>query len=250
MRRHFLILISVCLLSCYFPVLLAHQAYVSLAVGLAKFDIPSAITIRNGSFYTNGMANDRYDTHQATKTTASLTTGLIFPHQSSWISQVWLGLSFQHFAKQDMGGNISQYALDQFKNYQYQWYRQVNTLMLVSRAVLPLTHHVDSFAQLGIGAATINMTGYQEQAANGIASRISPAFTDHHHLKATYAAQAGLQKSISDTMQISLAYQYQYFGRLNSGQGSGLWSQSLLSLKNVNAHMAMIGLTWHASNSA
>ncbi|WP_367607791.1 hypothetical protein [Legionella sp. W05-934-2] len=230
--------------------LFANQSFASLDAGLARLSNLSSITIQNGSLSTNSMTNDTYLTKHDSQAMVGVTAGLMLPCQSNWFSQYWIGLSFQHFAKQDIGDSVMQYSLSSSHRYRYHWYIQPNTLMVVNRLIMPLGNETQAYAQFGIGVATIDVKGYHENARENVTPRTTPAFADNQPINATYSASIGVQEPVQENLLVTVGYKYQYLGNLTSGLGAGEWSQTALRLKHVDAHMAIVGLTVFSSTMA
>ncbi|MCC5792105.1 MAG: hypothetical protein JJT82_05790 [Legionellaceae bacterium] len=217
--------------------------FVQLELSAYQPSFHDAMLVKNGSLYRNGMQYDRYTTEQHQKAVIGLSSGFWFRRHNTALPSYALGLRFQHFFKQNIGNHILQYQIPQFKNYQYQWAIDANTLMAVGQWLPYPNGRWSPYLSLGLGLASIHSDTVNEQALPGISTRTSPDFIHRQQLRMTYSLGLGLTYFLRQSLQLSLGYAFQDLGSVSSGAATGLWAPETLRLGRYKTNMATFSVT-------
>lgn len=219
--------------------------FVGIEAGALWPNTPSVMTVSNGSSYASPYNLDRYSTDTGTDVAVSASVGYKWHRQSEWIPAYALALRYQHMMANDIGGNIMQYSMPEFVNYNYHWDLQSDLLSVYSKVDLHQYGRFTPFIDLGLGLALNHSGGYSETAFAGVTPRISPTYQSHRQQDFAYNVGVGVDYDIAAQFVISVSYDYQNLGGFKSGQGLSSWNAERLSRGDYKANTLSAGLTYY-----
>lgn len=225
--------------------LLAH-GYIQANLGLTNTSGSNSMLINNGAADPYPANYDSFSTNQHKQGgMAAIGAGLQWENNRLYLPAYSLGLRYQYFFNQAIGGTITQYSDPDFVNYNYQLKTHSNVLSALSKINLMKYKHFSPYIDVGAGVA-FNQTGsYQETAIGNVVARIdSPAFATHRSSQFSYSAGAGIDYQLNPKWLISVGYEYQDLGSIQSGYGRMPWSAERLSLKKYATNSGIISLTY------
>ena len=101
---------------------------------------------------------------------------------------------------------------------------------------------------LGLGVASNSTTTYTESPLSGVTPRVSPAFAARTNNNFTYNVGAGLDYKISYRSILSLGYEFQNLGRIQSDYGASTWSTDLLNLGTYTSNAVLLNFCYLFDN--
>lgn len=218
--------------------------FINLGTGVAQPDIPSALLIDNGTDFDPPNNRDRYSTHWPNSALVSAMVGLLWQRTEQFIPGYALGLRYQHLFAKDIAGQVMQYSVPEFTNYEYNLGVLINTLSAYSKVELVRLGSVIPYINGGIGMSVNNSETYVEKSLPGITPRNSPAFAGQTRTQFTYELGLGIDVVINPELMLTLGYEYQNFGKLSTGAAQqSPWATQRLDLGTLNTNTFIVGLT-------
>lgn len=219
--------------------------FIHAELGSYQPDLPSYITVDNGSNFPQPLNLDRYCLSEHHRAMAGLTLGYGWRKDQPWLTQWRLGLRYQHFFHQDVGQSIRQYSLPLFENYDYQWHLLSDVLSLSGRVNLFEKGRFSPYLQAGLGLAVNQTKTYRERALAGVTPRVSPGFSDNISDQFSYHVGAGIDYAFNQQWHFSLGYEFQDLGRMNSNSGIGLWAGDVLNIRHYQTQALIAGISYN-----
>lgn len=167
-----------------------------------------------------GWPNDRY--HNTSVDAAALFVldgGYQWTHNSLWFPFYSLGVSYTYGFPAKVKGEVQQYSLATFNNYNYQYKIQTQTFLAEFKADLYRWRCLMPFLVAGAGVSLNNASNYAERPNPGVTPRINPAFKGQTNTNFSYAVGAGLDFIVQKNIWASLTYKYTNLGEATTGPG-------------------------------
>ncbi len=163
---------------------------------------------------------------------------------TKWLTGISLGAQYQYFFETDVTGQVQQFSLPRFTNYQYQLSTATNLIVAHGKLHLLEYKKFSPFLQGGIGGAIHNTRNYTETALVNVTPRVSPRFRNHTNSEFAYILGAGIEYWLSQVLILSAAYQYSALGTLVSGHGTSTWSGEQLNFGNTDSSAFIFSLIY------
>ncbi|WP_019215533.1 outer membrane protein [Legionella tunisiensis] len=160
------------------------------------------------------------------------------------VPAVSVGIHYSHFFSRKIKGQIMQYSLPEFTNYNYQWNLSSDLILASSKINVLEIHHVMPFVQAGIGVSINHMSEYSESVLPNVTPRINPGFSNHNRTTFAYQLGAGLDWAVKPQWLLSVGYEYTDLGKFSSGPGLQEWSSATLSSRTLTSNAAIFGMTY------
>lgn len=218
--------------------------FINLEGGAAWPYMPNFLKVPNGAPIITGFGLDDLTTNSPTNGILQVTGGYKFLHDSWWFPGVAVGVRYQHFFSDNVNGQISQYSLPQFTNYLYSFNISADVVSVNAKIDLFNVDRFFPYFDVGIGAAFNNANNYNETPLFGVIPRISPAFVNNSQTNFAWNIGGGLDFLITPRLTISLGYDYQFLGAMQTGSGVGSWAGTNLNLGNYGANVITAGFTY------
>ena len=221
--------------------------FVGVGAGASWSDLPNHTTVPNGSGQPAPYDVDRYSIDQPSANAMwALDIGYRWIQPTRFLPRYSLAFRYQHFNNIDVNGQIDQYSLPDFNNYNYSADINANTFMLLGKFNLFECHSFSPFVSVGIGETLNETSNYKEQALSGITARVSPDYETNTVSNFTYSVGAGIDYIINQSFSMSLEYEYIDLGQAKMGHGaadSG-WSGQSLTLGTLTSNVLMLGVSY------
>jgi opacity protein-like surface antigen len=217
--------------------------FVSAEIGIQKVD-SETIIINNGSDFEAPYNTDIYTGGDSSNQTSfGLTAGYRWRNENIWIPQYSLGLRYRHLFTNDINGQVIQYSLPEFTNYDYSLNMSSNALLLAGKIDVYKFNNIMPYLGLGLGMA-FNHSSYSEVALPGVTPRISPGFGNQTSSQFTYNLGAGLDVQVTPKLSLSIGYEFEHWGALNTGPGTVKWASQMLSQSSDASHALLFSLDY------
>jgi len=203
----------------------------------------SEMTVNNGSGFPPPSNMDIYTAQSNRRTSIGLGAGYRWQRDKLWVPQVSLGLRYKYLFEDSIEGQVIQYSLPQFTNYDYKLNTTSNALLLSAKVDVYAFKNIMPYLGVGLGAAR-NQASYSETALPGITPRISPQFADQSNFEMSYTLGFGLDARLTDSITFSAGYEFQDWGGANTGNGTVGWSDQSLSQSNYQSHALLLSMDY------
>lgn len=204
----------------------------------------SSLHVHNDSGYPAPYDLDNYSTGTSTLGPLfALQVGrrwALFEHNLTAFS---LGLNYQHLFPSIVGGQVMEFSLPQFTNYNYKWRTASNLILATSKVNLSAYHRIAPYINLGIGLL-FNNGDYSEGAFAGVTPRISPNYTSRSSGQFAYSLGIGVDYPCTENVILNIGYQYLNLGPHNSGNGRLTWATQYLRFGTAQSNAFVFGLTY------
>lgn len=208
---------SLFLLSLSTSVLAQGNWFASLGAGATFLNVDSNQSISSGPGWPNDIMHNK-DVDGAGLFV--LNGGYQWAQNTIWLPFYSLGLSYTYAFPAKVNGQVEQYSLPEFTNYNYQYKIQTRTFLAQFKADLYQWHHFMPFLLAGAGVSLNNAGYYTEQPLSGVTPRVSPGFSRQTNTYFSYAFGAGLDYILQKNLWMSLMYQYNNLGQAQTGPGA------------------------------
>lgn len=221
--------------------------FASLDLGLQTVQSGNEMRVNNGSDFDTPYNTDIYTAdNSSNQTSLGLTAGYRWQNESLWLPQYSLGLRYKYLFANDMSGQIIQYSLPEFTNYNYTLNTSSNVFLVAAKADVYKYKQVMPYVSLGLGLS-LNDASYSEQAKPDITPRVSPNFASQSTSQFAYTLGVGFDFKVTEQIMFSLGYEFQDMGSLSTGPGTSdgclKWSDQTLSQANYQAHALLLSMT-------
>ena len=208
----------------------------------------SSDSVDNGSNFASPYNMDFYSTKKTSQGFASIGAGYFWTQGTTWFSAFGLGLRYRYMIPQNIGGQVTQYTLPEFTNYNYQLKIASNTLTAQTKLNFIDFKMLAPYVSAGLGLAINNAEVYSETALPSVTSRISPGFGSKTNNNFTYNFGVGLDlkmnRAFNQQLVLSLGYEYQNLGKIKSSNGVSTWSNTSLNLGTYVTNLWVVGLAY------
>lgn len=218
--------------------------YMSGSVGGQYSQLASSSSVNNGSGL---VAPNDLDIYSANSNHASAILGLSlgkrYEVNRGWLTTASIGVQYQYFVGNKVTGEVTQFSLPQFKNYQYQWSMASNVLTANAKLNFKASSQLSPFVTLGIGGVK-HCGGYTETASANVTPRVSPGFSSGSSLQFAYLVGAGIDYSLNQQLIFNAGYQFSQLGQAKSSDGQGSWQSEHLNFGNYYSNALVLGVMY------
>lgn len=218
--------------------------YTSVGVGGQFPTLNSSMTINNGSGFPAPFDQDIYSTSNNAQVVLEASAGRRWHNDHLWLPALQIGVLYEYFLANNVGGTITQYSSPQFRNYNYGWNIASNVVLASAKLNLFQYKRLSPYFNGGIGGAFNRSSGYREMAAPGITARVSPDYAANTSNQFAYNAGAGIDFQFAPQLFLSVGYLYQDLGKVSSGQGTQTWAGQSLNLGTYRSNDVMASITY------
>ena len=219
--------------------------FLSGQVGGQKTTLNSSTRVDNGSGYPPPNDQDIYTAdHSNMAVLLGVQAGRRWETSNKWLSAISLGAQYQYFFASNVSGQVVQFALPQFTNYNYKWRTDSNVILGHAKLNFIDYKRFSPYVSAGVGAAFNTNGHYFEDALPVVTPRISPNYQAYSKSQLAYIFGTGIDFRFSPELIMSVGYQYSNLGQLGSGYGTDSWSAERLNLGHDQSNAFLLGLTY------
>lgn len=218
--------------------------FVSLGAGAQFPEMHSHMNVNNGSEFPEPYNYDQFSIINNSGALIAASAGRLWQNNNDWFPSYSLSIFWQYFFKTQLNGQIMQYSLPQFTNYNYHLDFTSNLLLVSGKMNLFKLGRFSPFINGGIGSAFNYISNYHETALLGVTPRVSPGFKNANTNEFAYNIGAGLDVRLLPQLILSLGYIYQDLGPISSGNGVTTWSNQSLNPGSYHANEILVSMTY------
>ncbi|VEB30086.1 Opacity protein and related surface antigens [Legionella pneumophila] len=216
--------------------------YVAAKIGGQETTPDDQFTVNNDSGFASPFDKDIYTNSSDSSVVLGIGGGYRFTNMI--LPAISVGIYYSHFFNMDINGQVIQYSLPEFTNYNYQWKVKSDLVLASAKANVISWKNIMPFVQGGVGVSSNKGSQYYENTLPDVTPRISPNFANHTTTVIAYQLGAGLDWEIKPQWLLSLGYEYSDLGKVRSGYGTDSWSRETLSSKNLTSNAGTLGFTY------
>ena len=223
----------------------SHPWFLNAQVGGQKMGFASSTTVNNGSGLPSPYSQDLYTVNHPEMTgLLGFQLGHRWELSQAWLTAFSLGAKYQYFLPSHVNGQVIEYSLPQFTNYDYKWQAASNLILANAKVNFINYRGFSPYFNGGVGAVFNLNEAYSETALAGVTPRISPSYANNGGSQLAYILGAGLDYQLSPQFIVSAEYQYSNLGNLRSGSGIGAWTAENLNFGSNQSNAFVFGLTY------
>jgi opacity protein-like surface antigen len=222
-----------------------NQWLVGLGAGVAGRSLSSFTHISNGTPVPAPYNSDTFsiNTHHAPVVT--FFGGYQWNRSSSSIPYYNVTFHYEHQFDANISGNVQQYALPQFTNYNYSMNLTSDIFSIIGKVGLVQYKLLIPYLSAGLGLAFNHINNYSETPTfNDGSERVSPQYGGRSNNNFAYTLGAGVDIASCKNTMVSLAYEYWNLGNITTSSGSGSWSGTRLNLGTLKSNTLLATLTF------
>lgn len=125
-------------------------------------------------------------------------------------------------------GNVYQYSMPDFENYDYQMRYSADLLTLNGKVDLFEYRHILPYLAAGVGVLYNHVTNYKEYPLENVTPRYSPAYAGNTDPNLAVVAGVGVDIKFTKNVWGTLGYEYIAQGSFVSGDGDSTWAGTYL----------------------
>jgi opacity protein-like surface antigen len=218
--------------------------FVGVNGGGFKPSFRATMLVQNDSNFDSPANIDRYSTNAPFQYFASIDGGHYWHRNSDFLPGYAIGLRYQHLFAHRIGGEITQYSDSTFTNYDYKWRIGSDVGLVYTKLELAQFGRFMPYISGGMGVAFNQTSDYREAVRPTVTVRDTPGFKNKTQSQFAYDIGLGFDICLSSHFMMSIGYDFQHFGQMNSGNGVTTWSSQKLDLGKMNGNSAVIGLSY------
>jgi opacity protein-like surface antigen len=222
-----------------------NQWLLGIGGGGAGRNLQSSTMISNGTAVPAPYNHDIYSINTDDHAIIALFGGYQWSSLNKVIPYYSLSLRYEHQFKSNITGTVKQYALPQFKNYNYSMGLRSDIVNIIGKVDLVQYKFFLPYLSAGIGIAFNRINNYAEQAIPPVnPARMSPSYGSKTNSNFAYTLGAGIDITCYRNLWLTLGYEYLNLGKLNSARGAGPWSSTHLHFGTLQTNTALGSLTY------
>jgi len=218
--------------------------YASAGVGGQFPTLNSSMTVNNGSSFPTPFDQDIYSTTNHAQVFFGASVGRRWQRDNNWLPALSVGVLYEYFWANNVGGTITQFSIPQFNNYNYTWNTASNVVLASAKLNLFQYNWLSPYVNGGLGGAFNRASSYREMAFPEVTARVSPGFAANTSHQFAYNAGVGVDFQCASQFLLSIGYLYQDLGKVSSGQGTQSWEGQSLNLGKYHSHGVMASVTY------
>lgn len=221
------------------------QWYLAGQLGGQTATTDSSTTVHNGSGFPAPFDRDIYTaSNRNMAVLLGLEAGKRWDISHAWLSAFSIGLRYQYFMNTDVHGEVIQFSLPQFTNYDYKWQSASNLLLANAKLNFKQYQQFSPFVNAGLGGVFYRDGKYSETALADVTARISPNYGSRSGGQFAYQLGAGIDYRFSETTILNAGYQFSNLAQMQSGSGTDSWSSQSLHFGNLHSNAFLLGMTY------
>jgi opacity protein-like surface antigen len=229
----------------YAAPLLSTTWFANGQIGGQKGHLASSTTVNNSSGAAAPFNQDIYTINNPHMSTMlGIQLGHRWDFATEWITAFSLGAQYQYFFAYHTSGQVMEFSLPEFTNYNYRWQSASNLILGNAKLNLIRYKKFSPYVNGGLGTAYNDNMNYSEIPLGSVTPRTSPDYAGNSGSQFAYILGAGLDYYYNPQLIVSAGYQYSNLGTLFSGYGAQTWSSQRLNFGTYQSNAFLVGLTY------
>lgn len=219
--------------------------FMSVGGGMTRLNFADKVNVDNGTQMVPPNNIDYFTVNNPKAGIFQYNLGYQWHDESPYFPYTSFFLQYRHYFRTNITGNVVQFSLPTFNNYQYKMSYEADMLTLNGKFDLINYHHFLPYVSAGLGFIVNHLNDYSESVHPNVTPRIPPSYQGNTKLKGALTLGVGIDYLISQHYGLTLGYDHVFQGIAKSGPGEGLWNQTKLNFGNVKMDTVFINLNIH-----
>jgi opacity protein-like surface antigen len=219
--------------------------FVGVSAGVAWPGLPNSATVPNGFPFAPPQNLDLFSIQvPSAAATWALNVGYRWVRSTAFFPLMSLALRYAHINAFNASGLIEVASDPLYTNYSYSAKISPNIFTLFGKIDIYNFHSFLPYISLGLGESWNTFTNYTQQGINDTYSQPGTQFGDNTTARFTYNFGVGIDYLINPRSTLSLGYEYADLGKVISGNGTQLWSNTSLSMGDLTSNTVLLGINY------
>jgi opacity protein-like surface antigen len=218
--------------------------YIAGDLGVWAPIVDNTMTVNNGTGFPGAAGFDTYSTNTRWGGSIGLGTGYRWDGDYRWLPSYSLGLRYQHLFASNIGQQITQFSTPGFTNYNYSLNVASDVVMIATKVDLVRLGQLLPFVNAGIGISFNRVSNYNEIPLAGVTPRDFPGFANNSSHGLAYVIGAGLDWQVHPQLIMSVNYEFQGLGSINTRDGINSWSGSHLHSGTYQSNNVLLSMSY------
>lgn len=218
--------------------------FITGTVGSTRPSVDRTMTVNNGTGFPAPYDNDIYTTSSSNAVIFAVEGGYRWKRDQSWLPSYALSARYEHLFPSNIGSQVEQYSLSAFTNYNYQLNTTSDVFLAIAKLNLVQIHQLSPYINGGAGFAFNRAFNYTETAMPDVTPRTSPSFASNTSTSFVYSLGAGVDWQFQPQFIMSVGYEYQDLGKINTGHGTAAWSNAALNSGTYRTSNVLLSLNY------
>lgn len=219
--------------------------FLGVGGGLANSSLSSHDSVFNGAIVPAPSNQDLYSIKNPHATpTLQLIAGYQWHQQhTAFIPYASLSLQYSHYFNNEIKGDVYQYSLPDFLNYNYDLSYEADNFLFVGKLDLYQFKCLLPYVSFGFGFILNHLNDYTENPTVSVTPRISPAYQGQTVANSAFNIGLGFDYIITDEIWVTVGYEHIIQqGGLKTKNGLSTWSDTQLNLGNIKSDHFFVNL--------
>jgi opacity protein-like surface antigen len=223
----------------------AHGAwYIAGDLGVWAPLVDNTMTVNNGTGFPAPADLDSYSTNTRWGGTIGLGGGYRWARDERWLPAVSVGLRYEHLFATNIGQQITQFSAPEFTNYNYTLNIASDVLLFATKINLVQIGQFSPFINGGVGISFNRVSNYSETPLADVTARDGAGFANNSSHGFAYSIGAGLDWQVQSQLIMSLNYEFQGLGSINTKSGVNTWSATHLHSGTYQSNNVLLTMSY------
>ncbi|MES2217240.1 MAG: SPOR domain-containing protein [Pseudomonadota bacterium] len=218
--------------------------YIAGNLGVWAPIVSNTMRVNNGTGFPNPAGLDSYSTNTRWGGSIGLGTGYRWQRDARWLPVYSVGLRYQHLFATNIGQQVTQFSTPEFTNYNYTLNVASDVLLLATKLNLFQLGQILPFINAGVGISFNRVSNYSETPLAGVTGRDTPGFANNSSHGFAYSIGAGLDWRVQSQLIMSLNYEFQGLGSINTRNGVDSWSAVHLHSGTYQSNNVLLSMSY------
>jgi opacity protein-like surface antigen len=218
--------------------------YIAGDLGIWAPLVSDTMRVNNGSDLPGAAGLDTYSTNTRWGALIGAGVGYRWDRNTHWLPAYSIGLRYKHLFATNIGQYVTQYSSPEFTNYNYNLNVASDVMMLAAKLDLLRIGQVMPFVNAGVGISFNRVSTYNESPFASVTPRESPNYANNSSHGFAYAFGAGLDWQVHPQLLMSLNYEFQGLGSINTRGGNDAWSAVHLHSGTYQSNNLLLSMSY------
>jgi opacity protein-like surface antigen len=225
----------------------ANPWFVGVGIGGGWINLPNSTTLANGVIAPPPFNQDRLSIHTNNTSQFQFSAGYAWESQQYFMPLKSIFIQYRHYNDVNITGTIQQFSLPEFTNYNYKLIYRADLVTIGTKINLMNVKSFSPYLSPSIGFVINHLNSYSETALPAVTPRISPNYNGNIATHFAAAVGVGLDYKVNERVTMTVGYDHVFQDKANTGPGEGSWSDTRITIGNINLDTVFASLTYHLS---
>lgn len=204
----------------------------------------SSTSVSNGSLVPAPFDQDLYTIdNPSANAIFQVNAGYRWQLNQLFIPYTSIYFQYRHYNNSQVTGDIYQYSLPDFLNYDYNFSYSADLFTLNGKIDLFNINHVMPYLSGGIGTIVNRLEDYRENPTINVTPRVSPAFATSSTSRFAATLGAGIDYTLTQNVWLTLGYDHVFQTNLPGAAGTNTWAGTSLNLGSTKLDTVFLNIS-------